>query len=72
MSENHRRDGNHRPHTGDRPDTGDPAVDRVLDDLDEALSGDAEGHVDAVAEAHRRLQARLAGPTDGPPRPDLR
>lgn len=53
-----------------RPETGDRGVDRILTDLDEALTADPDEQVAAVDEAHRRLQARLSGPapTD-PPRP---
>lgn len=49
------------------PTTGDPGVDRVLRDLDEALSGDAAAQVEAVAEAHRLLQARLTSPPQADP-----
>lgn len=55
------------PEDRPRPSTGDPAVDRVLQDLDERLATTPEEQVDAVAEAHRVLQARLSSPT--PPAP---
>lgn len=47
--------------------TGDPGVDRVLRDLDEALAGDPAAQVEAVAEAHRRLQTRLTSPPEPDP-----
>lgn len=44
-----------------RPVTGDDAVDRLLRDLDDRLAAAPEDQVEAVTEAHRQLQARLAG-----------
>jgi hypothetical protein len=53
------------------PVTGDAAVDGIVADLDRALRGDPEHHLEAVGEAHRRLQARLSAPP-GPARPQPR
>ncbi|WP_134773538.1 hypothetical protein [Ornithinimicrobium flavum] len=50
-----------------RPSTGDPAVDRVLEDLDDGLASAPEDQVGLVTEAHRLLQARLTSPA--PPAP---
>ncbi|WP_131105026.1 hypothetical protein [Ornithinimicrobium sufpigmenti] len=52
----------------ERPVTGDPAVDRVLADLQQAIGDDPEQVVTALTEAHRRLQARLSDPGPTPPR----
>lgn len=52
----------------ERPATGDPAVDRVLADLQQAIGDDPEQVVTALTEAHRRLQARLSDPGPTPPR----
>lgn len=46
-----------------RPATGDPGVDRVLEELDERLGSHPDDQVEAVAEAHLQLQARLTSPT---------
>lgn len=50
-----------------RPVTGDRDVDEILQSLDEALAADPEAQVGAVAEAHRRLQARLTAPAQPNP-----
>lgn len=52
------------PRPADQADlTGDAGVDRVLRDLAAGLSvEDPDAQVEAVTEAHRRLQARLSGP----------
>lgn len=55
------------PGSSGRPGTGDREVDRVLAELDERLCAQPEGHVEDIAEAHRQLQARLAGAAVPPP-----
>lgn len=56
-----------------RPVTGDADVDRVLEQLDTRLEQGLEHELDpvdpveAVDEAHRRLQARLTTPTTSAP-----
>lgn len=56
----------HQQHA-EPPVTGDRGVDTILTDLQEALEGDQQDRVDALARAHRQLQERLSEP--GPPHP---
>ncbi|WP_151523217.1 hypothetical protein [Serinicoccus kebangsaanensis] len=52
------------PEPESRPTTGDDDVDATLRDLDEALRSDEpEAAADALAQAHRALQARLSDPS---------
>lgn len=53
----------------ERPVTGDAGVDRTLADLERALGSEEQDVVSALAEAHRRLQARLSDPGPTPPTP---
>lgn len=55
------------PSGADAPTTGDRGVDAIVGDLVGALEDPDRDDVEAVAEAHRRLQARLAGPSAPPP-----
>ena len=48
------------------PSTDDPAVDRILQQLDEALASDEADSVAAVTQAHRLLQAHLTVPAVPP------
>ncbi|OLT44177.1 hypothetical protein BJF86_12810 [Serinicoccus sp. CNJ-927] len=51
-----------------RPDTGDAEVDAALRRLEEALDGtDDEVATQALARAHRELQARLTDPAPAAP-----
>lgn len=51
------------------PRTGDRAVDDALAAFDRAATGSAADQVEAAAEAHRALQARLTTPTPPPAAP---
>lgn len=48
------------------PSTDDPAVDRILQQLDEALGTEEADPVAAVTQAHRLLQAHLTAPSSPP------
>lgn len=50
-----------------RPATGDDQVDQTLRTLDETLADEDADQVDALSEAHRRLQTRLTSPEPDPP-----
>lgn len=55
------------PHRPGRPTTGDRAVDDALAAFDRALAEGPHGQTEAVAEAHRALQARLTTPAPAAP-----